>query len=134
MLDELEKIVEKRIDKIDKKANMKKEREYLVAQEFEDNKEILIKYMKKHNLSTEDMYFELMEEISELNTNTFLEAKVSDYKIKDALNELSVKLGYREIFNPDKKEINPEMIIEQCSLSPTEKGRKLYEEYNSLST
>lgn len=127
----LEKIIQKERGNIDETTDKRKKQVDFIANQFYEHENILKDFMEEHKISEEVMYYILSNQINSLSSGLHLEANEGKtYKVKDALNQLSVRLGYRQILNG--KDLNSEMIIEQCNLEVTEKGKKVYSKYTSL--
>ncbi|MDP2672542.1 MAG: hypothetical protein Q8O84_01900 [Nanoarchaeota archaeon] len=123
----LEKIIEERKAEIDREAEIQKKKIDFIANQFNENKEVLSKHIKKYNISTERAYNELKIIINNLHTSLHIETKDGYKKIKDIQNNIYIKLGYYTILNVN--ELDPEMNFEQCTLISTDKGIKTYKKY-----
>jgi len=98
---------------------------------FNENKKIFEDYMKNDKLSKEDAIKDLTTFLANLKTPLYLSNDDGKpFRIKDVLNYLPVRLGWYELF--DKMDVNPERLVEQCTIDPTPKGKEIYSEYRRL--
>lgn len=106
----------------------------LIDKIFNENKEIFSEYMGKDKLSKEDAIKDLITFIINLKTPLYLSNDDGKpFKIKDVINYLPVRLGLYE-FNNNKKALDPEILVEQCTIYPTKKGQETYSEYRRLNS
>ena len=127
----LEKLLKRLKENIDKKTEIEKMQVDFIANQFKENKKVLEEYKEKCKLSEWEAYHALKSIIHSLETNLHLESKVGYSKVRDALNSVYVNLGYYKILS-DKK-LDPEMSCNNCCLTPTKKGNKVFKEYISIS-
>jgi len=132
MIKELEKVVKNKKEDANNDPLFQKKFDF-VAEEFIKNKKIINKYMEEQDITIKRAYNKLHSEIINLYTESIVQKENSSFTINDVLQMLPVRLGYREIWNPDGKQLDPEMIIQQCPVHTTKKGHELYGKYNNLS-
>ena len=109
--------------------------EHLTRKQFikrivKEKSKIIREYMKDNDITLKRATNDVWEICYALSLGTPLHLEVNNYprKLKEFNNQLGVRLGYYNIIgNPSKEEL--EKLCEQCQLIPTDKGRKIGEEY-----
>jgi hypothetical protein len=103
---------------------------------IKENSKVLDDYMKKKNITSKTMHEEIEDILYLLKyENIHLEQRDEGaFKIKDVLEYLPVKLGYFKIWNISGEADNPERVIGQCPIIPTEKGKEIYSKYKRFNS
>ena len=104
----------------------------LVNKIFLENRNIIEDYMKKKDLSKNQVISDLTTFLNNLNMPLHIEKKGKAFQIKDVSDYLPVKLGLYGLSN--EKDLNPEMFVQQCTIYPTIKGKEIYSEYKRLNS
>jgi len=102
------------------------EKETFLERLFNENENIFKEYPDKEKAKKD-----LRIILCNLNFNLHLESEKGTFLLKDLQNYLPVKLGYYKILGGENK--NPEMLCEQCTITPTEKGNEIFREYRKFS-
>jgi hypothetical protein len=111
-------------------------REQFVENILKENSEIINNYIKEKNITLKTIHEEIDHILYLLKYDSIHLEENEDkaFKIKDILEYLPVKLGFFEIWNISGEANNPEKVVWQCPIIPTEKGKKIYAEYRRLNS
>jgi hypothetical protein len=123
----LEEITENKKRIIDERAKKDKNKVNFISNIFRENSEIMEKYIKEKGISLKEGYEQLQTILSCLRTDLYLEKGGKSFQLKEIYNLLPVKLGWYERL--DKRDLDPEMYIEQCTLTPTNKSIQVEKAY-----
>jgi len=126
----IEDIIAKIKTNIDINAGVKKERVDFVAREFNENIEFYTEYIRNNKITEHIAFNQLWTIIDSMGLVQHLEPRSKRTKIKD-LDIPYLKLGYFKII--DEEKLNPELYFEGLPVTLTEKGKRVWEEYNKIS-
>ncbi len=111
-------------------------KEEFLEEIFTENKEMFEEYMKKHGHSKKDVISDLAVYIHAMKTPLYLSNDEGGwFQIKEVKESLPVILGYYEIMEEhfNKKKLDPNMKVQQCTIFPTKKGEEIYKKYKECS-
>lgn len=131
-MEELEKIINKKKQKIDEKTEKEKNKLDFIKNIFYENSKIMQEYMKENGISLEKGYEELQTALHYLNTSLHLDREGKSFQLKEINNLLPVKLGWFDISEESKRTFNLEIDVEQCTLWLTTKGKEIEKQYRKF--